>query len=214
MDERPRGLRERKKERTRDHIAESALTLFCERGFDRVTVADVARSADVAEQTVFNYFPAKDDLVYWRLAHFEEALLGAIGQRPAEEPVLAAFRRFVLDQRGLLGDDAKAASERLAAVNRVIAESPALLARERHIFDHAAEALAALLAEERGRPPDDIEAWTVANSLVGVHRALVAFVRTKVLAGAGGPELRAEAHARAHLAFSRLERGLGDYGVR
>lgn len=208
------GLRERKKERTRELIAEAALRLFVERGFDRVTVADVARAADVAEQTVFNYFARKDDLVYWRLAHFEDTILAAVGQRPAGESVLAAFRRFVLDQRGLLGDDDAAAARRLAAINRVIAESPALLARERRIVDRAAQALAALLASEHGRDSDDIETWTVANSLMGVHRALVAFVRANVLAGKGGPELRAEVLAHAERAFSLLDRGLAHYGVR
>ena len=69
------GLRERKKQRTREQIAEAARELFTEHGFDRVTVAQVARAADVSEQTVFNYFPTKEDLVYWRLQSFEDELL-------------------------------------------------------------------------------------------------------------------------------------------
>lgn len=57
------GLRERKKQRTRELIAETARRLFSARGFDRVTVAEIARAAEVSEQTVFNYFPTKEDLV-------------------------------------------------------------------------------------------------------------------------------------------------------
>ena len=64
------GLRERKKQQTREAIAETARRLFSERGFERVNVAEIARAADVAEKTVFNYFPRKEDLVYWRLESF------------------------------------------------------------------------------------------------------------------------------------------------
>ena len=74
----PLGLRERKKEQTRQLIAETARRLFAERGFEQVTVAQIARAADVAEQTVYNYFPTKEDLVYWRLESFEQELLAAI----------------------------------------------------------------------------------------------------------------------------------------
>ena len=75
------GRRERKKQQTREHIAETARRLFGERGFEGVTVAEVAREADVAEQTVYNYFPTKEDLVYWRLESFEERLLEAVRDR-------------------------------------------------------------------------------------------------------------------------------------
>src|SRR5215210_2459064 len=98
------GLRERKKRQTRQRIAETARELFAERGFDQVTVADVARATEVSEQTVFNYFPSKEDLVYWRLGAFQDELLTAIRDRPEGEPALAAFGRFVLTQRGLLAD--------------------------------------------------------------------------------------------------------------
>src|SRR5881398_1947441 len=94
------GLRERKKQRTREQIAETARRLFVERGFDRVTVAEIARAADVSEATVFNYFPTKEDLVYWRLETFEEELLEAVRGREPGESFLAAFGRFVLAQRG------------------------------------------------------------------------------------------------------------------
>src|SRR6266545_2502422 len=99
------GLRERKKEQTRQLIAETARRLFSERGFERVTVAEVARAAEVSQQTVFNYFPTKEDLVYWRLQSFEDELLSTIRDRAPGESVLTAFGRFLLVPRGLLASD-------------------------------------------------------------------------------------------------------------
>src|SRR3954462_4904425 len=110
------GLRERKKQQTRELIAETARRLFSERGFERVSVAEIARVADVSEKTVFNYFATKEDLVYWRLESFEEELLGTIRDRPAGESVLGAFVRFVRRPRGMLGQDDPDTRDRLAAL--------------------------------------------------------------------------------------------------
>src|SRR6266566_7607699 len=127
------GLRERKKEQTRQLIAETAWRLFADRGFEQVTVAEVARQAQVAVATVFNYFPTKEDLFYFRLEAFGARLVEAIGRRPPGEPVLVAFRRLLLEPGGLLAQlDAgePKALERLRTVHGMIAASPALLARE------------------------------------------------------------------------------------
>src|ERR671938_2178345 len=128
------GLREREKQETRQRIAETARRLFAERGFERVSVAEVAREADVSQQTVFNYFPTKEDLVFWRLGSFEDELLATIRDRDAGESILAAFGRFLLAQRGLLGQSNPEAREHLIAVSRMIEASPALRAREQQIF--------------------------------------------------------------------------------
>ena len=111
------GLRERKKQQTRELIAETARRLFSERGFERVSVAEIARVADVSEKTVFNYFPTKEDLVYWRLESFEDELLARSVRRAAGESVLDAFGRFVRQPRGMLGQYDRAARERLAALD-------------------------------------------------------------------------------------------------
>src|SRR3954453_6262040 len=118
------GLRERKKERTRQLIADTARRLFAERGFDAVTGTEIAREAEVAPATVFNYFPTKEDLFYSRLEAFEDALLGALRERPAGQNVLAAFAGFLLDERGVLaistpGGDEEA-TERVRTITRVI----------------------------------------------------------------------------------------------
>ena len=202
------GLRERKKQQTREQIAEAARRLFARRGFANVTVAEVARAADVSEQTVFNYFPTKEDLVYWRLGSFEEELLATIRDREPGEPALAAFRRFLLAQRGLLGDHDPAAREQLTAFTRMIVESPALRAREAQILFGYTASLAALLAEETGAAEDDIRPAVAANAMMGVHRALIEHVRRRILAGESGPELGTAVRAEAERALDLVASGL------
>jgi AcrR family transcriptional regulator len=208
------GLRERKKEQTRQLIAETARRLFGERGFERVTVAEIARAAEVSEQTVFNYFPTKEDLVYWRLRSFEDELLTAIREREPGEPALAAFRRFLLAQRGLLGKQESRAREELAALTRMITESPALLAREQQILAGYTTSLAALLAEETGADATDLRPSVAANAMMGVHRALVHLARRRIVEGVRHPKLAAEVRARAEEALALLEDGLEQYAIR
>jgi AcrR family transcriptional regulator len=210
----PLGLRERKKEKTRQLIADTARRLFAERSFEDVTVVEVARAADVAEATVFNYFPSKEDLFYSGLEAFEEALLSAVRERDPGESVLAGFGRFVLEPRGLLAAEDDDAVEHLAGITRVITESPALLAREQRIFAGYTDSLAALLAEETKARADAIEPWVAANALMGVHRALVDYTRRQIVAGTRNPRLARQVRAQARQALAALERGLGDYAVR
>jgi AcrR family transcriptional regulator len=208
------GLRERKKEQTRQLIAETARRLFSERGFERVTVAEVARAAEVSQQTVFNYFPTKEDLVYWRLQSFEDELLATIREREPGESALAAFGRFLLAQRGLLGKQDPQAREQLAALTRMIAESPALQAREQQIFAGYTASLAAALAEETGADAADLRSWVAANAMMGVHRALVQHARRRVVEGMRHPRLAEEVRARANEALALLEQGLGGYAIK
>jgi AcrR family transcriptional regulator len=200
----PEGLRERKKQLTRQQIAEIARRRFAEDGFERVTVAEIAREAQVSEKTVFNYFPTKEDLVYWRLESFEQELLGTIRDRAEDESVLDAFGRFVRAPRGMLGDDVdEETREQLAALTRTIAGSPALLARERQIFEGYTRSLADII------PGEGIEPWVTANALMGVHRALVDYARGRILEGADHAQLADEIRAEADRALALLERGLG-----
>jgi AcrR family transcriptional regulator len=214
------GLRERKKEQTRRLIAETARGLFAERGFDAVTVAEVARAADVAEKTVFNYFPTKEDLFYSGMEAFEERLLAAVRDRARGETVLEAFRRFVLAPQGVFAmrgageRGGRAATEQLRSITRVITGSPALLARERQVLARYADALAILLAEETGAGVDDLEPRVAAHALLGVHRSLIEYVRRRVLAGAGAATVARELREQGERAFALLEGGLGDYAAR
>ena len=203
------GLRERKKQQTRQLIAETAHRLFVERGFDAVTVAEVARTADVSEGTVFNYFPTKEDLFYGRMEIFEAALVEAVRARPPGDSALAAFRRFVLEGTKRL--EAAETADVIETAARVVTASSALQAREREVVAEYTDALAALLAEETGAGGEDVEPHAVAAALMGVQRALVQSVRARVVAGVRGPKLAADVRSQARRAFGRLERGLADY---
>lgn len=206
------GLRERKKQRTRQQIADTARRLFAERGFEAVPVSEVAREADVSEATVFNYFPTKEDLFYHRLEAFEEELLSSIRARAPGESVLAAFGRFVTIPRGLLAARDPDQVEHLAAITRVIIESPTLLAREQQVYAKYTDALAKLLAAETGASPGDLEPWVVARTLIGLHQALVDFSRREIMAGTRNPTLARRVRRQAQLALERLSMGLADYG--
>jgi AcrR family transcriptional regulator len=208
------GLRERKKEETRRTIRETALRLFAERGFDGVTLAEIAQEANVSVATLFNYFPRKEDLIYAGMEAYERELLRAIRERTPGESVISAFSRFVLDMRGLLGSREPDAAERLAAISRVITESPELLAREGEILAQYTHALAALIAEETRAAADDITAWAAANALMGVSRALRDRVRRGVLAGTPNARLARDIRSQGERALTQLKLGLDDYAIK
>ena len=209
------GLRERKKLRTRQLIAETAMRLFAERGFDAVPVAAVARAAEVSEATVFNYFPAKEDLVYRGMEAFEAELLAAVRDRPAGEPIVAAFGRFVLQPRGFLAAPDDETVRYLIAVAKMIPVSPTLLAREREILDRYTESLAALIAEDTAAEPGDLRPWVVARALIGTHQSLIQLVRRHLAEGPVYPaDVAREVVTRGRQALEQLELGLADYGAK
>ena len=202
------GLRERKKHKTRQLIAATALDLFARRGFENVSVAEIARAAEVSETTVFNYFPTKEDLIYQGLEAFEEQLLQAVRDRPPGEGVLQAFGRFILQPRGLLAAADPASANALLLVSRTIASSPALTAREQQILARYAGSLAVLLAEETGASPGDLTPSVVANTLIGIHKAVIDYVRQRIVADPADPRRTARARSRREESSNRT-RGRG-----
>jgi AcrR family transcriptional regulator len=208
------GLRERKKQRTRQLIADTARRLFAERGFEAVPVAEIAREAEVSEATVFNYFPTKEDLFYDRLEAFEQELLSSIRERAPGESILDAFGRFVTTARGLLAARDPEQVEHLTAITRVITESPSLLAREQQIYAKYTDALATLLAAETGASAGDVEPWVVARTLIGLHQATVDYARREILAGTRNPTRARRVRRQTQHALELLSRGLAEYGVR
>jgi AcrR family transcriptional regulator len=91
------GLREQKKARTRRHIADTAARLFAERGYEHVAVSDVAREAEVSEQTVYNYFRTKEQLVTDRDEQIQDRLVELIRSRPLGVTPAVAVRDFILE---------------------------------------------------------------------------------------------------------------------
>ena len=157
------GLRERKKHHTQQLILDTATRLFAERGFDGVTVAEIARAAELSEMTVFNYFPTKEDLVFSRMEFFEERLVAAVEQRDPGESAVACFGRVLL-----VGIDQPAArADMIAKAATLIRASPALQAREREVTARYTARLAHVFTAETGAGADDIEAWAAAERIDG-----------------------------------------------
>ena len=206
------GLRERKKQQTRQQIFEAARGLFEKKGFDRVSVAEIARAADVSEVTVFNYFPTKEDLFYGGMEFFEEELIESVRSRPKGDSAVKAFRRRLLVGADRL--ESKPSAEAILKAAQLVSASPSLVAREREIVERFTARLAELLAQETGADAEDVEPLTVASALMATHRALVGYVRRRVLAGRRGARLAEEYRSQARRAFARLERGLADYAVK
>ncbi|MCQ0012999.1 TetR/AcrR family transcriptional regulator [Actinomadura madurae] len=146
------GLRERKKRQTRRRISDIATGLFMTRGFDAVTIADVARAADVSVNTVFNYFKTKEDLFFDRQDEMIEAAGRDFRDRRPGESAAAVFRRRFFE-----GLDARsyqtAFHEGSEVWTRTVRDSPALTARSREMIRRAEDHLAGLLAEDTGAAP-------------------------------------------------------------
>lgn len=206
------GLREQKKQQTRQLITEVAWQLFAENGFDQVTVTQIAKAATVAPATVFNYFPTKEDLFYGPMESFGARLVEAVRDRRPGDSALAAFERFLLEANRSL-DHAEADEEtlrRLTNLSRIIAGSPALQARERRALDECSAALAAELALGTATAEQTVAAQAAANAMLGLHRALVDEVRRRVLAGQI-TGLAADVAAATRASVALLAAGLGDY---
>ena len=206
------GLRERKKQQTRRAIADAARDLFAQRGFDAVTVAEVADAANVSPATVFNYFATKEDLFYSGMEAFEAELLEAVRTRAPGESALAAFSSLIVAGTRRLA--APETGEVIARAAAVINASAALRARELELHARYAATLAGFLADQTGASPGDVDARVAAEALVGAHRAVLARIREEASGGRRGRTLATVARREATRAFARLETGLGDYAVR
>ncbi|MEV0162283.1 TetR/AcrR family transcriptional regulator [Nonomuraea fuscirosea] len=203
------GLRERKKRETRERISDIATGLFLARGFDNVTVAEVARAADVSVNTVFNYFSTKEDLFADRYDLVVDLPQQVLRERGPGEGVVRAFRRDYLgaietrDWRyGLnAGND---------AFSRVINDSPALTARLRDVHLQREQGLARALAGELGTDPGDLVPRVAAAQILAVTRILSERAQAMTLAGEPWERIGPLLTAQAHQAFDLLEKGLGE----
>jgi AcrR family transcriptional regulator len=205
------GLRERKKRAAREAIAATARRLFAERGFDAVTVAEVAAAAQVSEKTVFNYFPTKEDLAFAGREEGIAQFVTAIAERPPGSTVLDVFRGMthtVLDVLVAGGD------EDLLTVARIIRGSRVLQERLTVGWEAGAGAITAAVAETSGAGDDDLLPAIVARALWFTHRSTFRAALTGLLAGEDREQLAARLRVAADRAYDQLAGGLGDYGRR
>jgi AcrR family transcriptional regulator len=206
------GVRERRRQETRDRIVDAAAGLFAERGFDAVSVVEIAQRAGVVEKTVFNHFPVKEGLVFDADPPMRAALLDAVRRRPAGESVSAAAGNFVVAAVSLLGTPE--AADGVAEMARVIRGSRTLQIREREILGELTGSLADLIAEETGARPGQIEPWLAAHAVLGLYASLLELARDRVLAGVSGPELSAELRRQGRRGLALLQFGLAGYAKR
>jgi AcrR family transcriptional regulator len=205
------GLRERKKRQTREAIAQAAMRLFVAHGFDEVTVADVARAADVSEKTVFNYFPAKEDLVLHGGEERRAALVEAIRTRPAGISIVEPFRAATLEFVERVEHDPV---ESIVAVPRLVAGSKILRDRLFVGWEQEAATLAPVLAEETGAPEGDLVPAVLARALAWAHRLTFRAAFTRLLAGEDQRAVAADLREQARRAYEALEQGLAGYGAK
>jgi AcrR family transcriptional regulator len=205
------GRRERKKRATRDAIFVAARTLFMKKGYDAVTVAEIAEAADVSEKTVFNHFATKEDLA---LAGGEERVaktVEALKLRFPDEPVVEVFRRSTAAIIDAIEVDPV---DQILAVPRMVRGSKALQDRMLVAWEREAATLTPAIAEAAGVPEDDLVAAVVARSLAWTNRLIFRAAFTALLSGEDQKAVAARLRVEADRAYDQLSHGMADYGVR
>ncbi|MGC9544587.1 TetR/AcrR family transcriptional regulator [Streptomyces sp. UG1] len=193
------GLRERKKRRMYETVSETAIRLFVEKGFDAVSVAEVAAAAEISKPTLFRYFPAKEDLVLYRIADHEGEAARVVREGPSP---LEALRRNFLDGIERL-DPITGLNDHPAvlAYHSLVYGTPALIARMHAYLERSEAALAEALG-------GDLDARLAAGQIVAVQRILAQENWRRISAGEPVAEVKADAVVAAERAFGLLESGL------
>jgi AcrR family transcriptional regulator len=204
------GLRERKKRQTREVIAATAMALFQARGFDDVTIADIARAADVSEKTIFNYFRAKEDLVFHEGGDWRATLIQAIRERAPGDSLVVPFRRATMDFLDRVEHDPV---ESIIAIPRLVVGSTSLRNRLFLGWEEESAVLAPILAEEAGEPAGDLVPTVVTRTLAWTHRLAFRSAFTRLLAGEDQHIVAADLRVQATRAYDILETGLAGYGT-
>ena len=206
------GLRERKKLETRRRIYRTAVALFVERGFDNVSVQEIADAAEVSKMTVFNYFGSKEDLILGpMLEHVGDACRAVREREPGESAVDAVRRQFLemVETReasvGLHGEPFA------RQVRKLILGTPVLMERAFVAVQKSTRDMAAALAEETG---DATLALIAASMLSAARNALIEEHHSRIDAGESPDAVAADAAERAGRAFGLVEKGLSGYAVK
>ena len=203
------GLRERRKQEARRAISGVAMAMFEAKGFDEVTISQVADAAGVSKMTVTNYFPRKEDLVFDRAEVIIRSLADAAAVRAPGESLLTAIRR---DYAGRIAAGDVTLGVPTATFARMVRDSHVLTCRGREIYDLLEQALGDAIAAETG--VDDPQQRIVAAQLASVHRVLFADGARRSVAGQSREEICQVLAAAARQAFDLLEPSLGGYGIR
>ncbi|WP_458244534.1 TetR/AcrR family transcriptional regulator [Streptomyces sp. MAI_2237] len=196
------GLRERKKQRMYEVVSETAIRLFLEKGFDAVSVAEVAAAAGISKPTLFRYFPAKEDLVLHRIADHEQEAARIALQGPTP---IAALRRHFLD--GLERYDPVTGLNDHPAVlafHSLLYGTPSLVARVHAYQQRSEDALAQALG-------GGLEARLAAGQIIAVQRILALDNWRRIAAGEPVGAVRPDAVAAAERAFGTLAAGLPQF---
>ncbi|WP_329051531.1 TetR/AcrR family transcriptional regulator [Streptomyces violaceus] len=194
------GLRERKKRRMYQVVSDIAVRLFLEKGFDAVSVAEVAAAAEISKPTLFRYFPAKEDLVLYRIADHEGEAARVVAE--GEGPPVEALRRHFL--AGLERSDPVTGLNdhpQVLAFHALLYGTPSLVARA-HTHQERSEAA---LAEVLG---GDLDARLAAGQIMAVLRVLALENWRRIAAGERVADVRADAVAATERAFGRLAAGM------
>jgi AcrR family transcriptional regulator len=198
------GLRELKKARTRQLIADTAARLFAERGYEHVAVADVARAAEVAEQTVYSYFPTKEQLVTDREQQIQDRLCDLIRSRPPAITPAAAIRDFVLESvdaiRGIAPEMWRGELGYLAAI------SPTVHRLALELTDRQAVALASAISDTTTVAPEIARLQGIA--LAGVFQIIISEAGQRTREGQSQPEIASELHPIVENVLDELDRWL------
>ncbi|MET7934844.1 TetR family transcriptional regulator [Streptomyces sp. NPDC005322] len=163
----PMGRRERKKAATRQAIADAALRLFLERGYDDVGIREIADAADVSTTTLFKHFPVKEALVFDEETDHEAGLLSAVRQRPEGQSIPAALCEHALRHRMAAADS----DARFTAFFDLVNTTPALRDYAQAMWLRHTDALAQAIAEDSGLPEDDPVCTALAHFALEAPRA-------------------------------------------
>jgi AcrR family transcriptional regulator len=158
------GLRERKKQKTRDTIIRVALDLFAERGYEHTTIADIAEAAEISPRTIFAYFASKEDIVFYDFADVQARLAQALRERPQGATALDALRDFVA---GAIVPDADQLRRRC-----IVKDDEALQHSKRARFGALQELMVDAIVEDLDAEPGDIRPQIVAAAVGAAFNAI------------------------------------------
>jgi AcrR family transcriptional regulator len=207
------GLRERKKRLTRQQISDVATTLFVVRGFEHVTVSEIARIVGVSEKTVFNYFPSKESLVFDRADEGVERLAAALRERDAGESPTKAMLRALAEEPEELEDVPDEVQMFMPLFSEMVATTPALHAAWLELHARLVEVATQALAEHAEVDPRDPEPMIAARAIVGLLEVEYSSRIRHIEAGLRGGELRAAINDDLERAARMLDTGLWSFGL-